>query len=280
MVLWYTHIQPTRIYVPRESLRINKSSTKAEMDTYERNRRQAARPPLWGSWPVPRKMPAIPLWVLPGLDRPWWDVSEVFDLARRLKTGGPTWQRDLEAFAEAPFYWDLPGWVFMLWVDGHTSQNLIAEQSQWKAYNYRIVRTSDERYHFIPYWTTCKVYRFIPGWLDESVKPSILHDNRELPLTIYGAPDDMIASCTSSMNTSSLIVKILQPWKIRKGKESRLDGTGCSLSLTMARICPTCAMRLSSTLMTCGTTSRRSASDHEKEPREKELARLKKLRGC
>ncbi|KAL8930430.1 MAG: hypothetical protein Q9208_000614 [Pyrenodesmia sp. 3 TL-2023] len=103
---------------------------------------------------------------------------------------GRTWQQDLEALAEAPFYWDLPGWVFMLWVDGHTNQNLIAEQSRWKAYNCRIIRTSDERYHFIPYWTTCKVYRFIPGWLDESVKPSILHDNRELPLTIYGAPDD------------------------------------------------------------------------------------------
>lgn len=190
VMLWYTHIQPTRIYVPRESLRINKASTKAEMDTYERNRRQAARPPHWGSWPVPRRMPAIPLWVLPGLDRSWWDVSGVFDLARRLRTGGPTWQEDLEAFAEAPFYWDLPGWVFMLWVDGHTNQNLIAEQSRWKAYNCRIIRTSDERYHFIPYWTTCKVYRFIPGWLDESVKPSILHDNRELPLTIYGASDD------------------------------------------------------------------------------------------
>lgn len=189
-MLWYTHVQPTRIYVPRESLRINKASTKAEMDIHEMDRRKAARPPNWGLWPVPRQMPAIPLWALPGLDRSWWDLSEVFNLARRLRAGGPTWQQDVEAFVEAPFYWDLPGWVFMLWVDGHTNQDVIAQQSEWKAYNCRIIKTSDGKYHFIPYWTTCQVYRFVPGWLDESVKPSVVHDNRELPLTIYGAPGD------------------------------------------------------------------------------------------
>ncbi|KAL8899268.1 MAG: hypothetical protein Q9207_006279 [Kuettlingeria erythrocarpa] len=233
VMLWYTHVQPTRIYVPRESLRINKASTKAEIDIHEQNRRCAARPPHWGLWHVPRQMPAIPLWALPGLDRSWWDRSEVFNLARRLRAGGPTWQQDVEAFMEAPSYWDLPGWVFMLWVDGHTNQDVIARQSEWKAYNCRIIKTSDGEYHFIPYWTTRRIYRFVPGWLDKSVKPSILHDNRELPLTIYGAPDDDDRIMYEFSQSSSLIAETPRLWRIRTGRKSRSGGTGCSTSRAM-----------------------------------------------
>lgn len=188
VMLWYTHIYPTRIRPEKDTLR-RTAQTKAEMDPYKRARREEARPPNWIYWPVPLDL-QIPTWALSALDHSRWDISALFELARRLHTGGPTWQDDLDIFTGATHHWDMPGWVFMLWVDAHTSQDLISRQDRWNAYSCRIIKTKDGKYHFLPYWTTSQIYRFIPGHdVDMGGKNGTRYvGNQEIPIKVFGNP--------------------------------------------------------------------------------------------
>ncbi|KAL8932398.1 MAG: hypothetical protein Q9216_006855 [Gyalolechia sp. 2 TL-2023] len=111
VMLWYTHIHPTRIRFAKDILR-TPLQTKTEMDPYERARKEGARPPNWMYWSVPPDL-RIPSWALPALDRSRGDVSAMFELARRLKVGSPTtttttttttWRDDLDTFTGATYH--------------------------------------------------------------------------------------------------------------------------------------------------------------------------------
>ncbi|KAL8947976.1 MAG: hypothetical protein Q9222_005796 [Ikaeria aurantiellina] len=185
VMLWYTYVYPTKLPATRSTYR----HTKTEMGVYEKLRRRHARPAHWSGWNVPSKL-RIPTWVLPYLDYTRINVYTGFDLARRLRAGGPDWQQDLNILMGATHFWDMPAWLFMLWVDAHTSQQLPRPSTddayRWEAYGCRIVHDLQGQCHMLPYWTTKEVYVFVPGYMDEPNKRYI--SNAELPIQVFGDP--------------------------------------------------------------------------------------------
>lgn len=162
VMLWYTQIYPTRL--PIEMWRNEASPHYTDVPiSYEKSQEQAACPPNWFNWSLPEEL-QIPTWAVQALDLATRDVSSVFDLARRLRKGGPTWQEDFDKFSSAELFWDMPGWIFMLWVDAHTKQTYLREpdddKRQWNAYNCRIIQDGAGGFHFLPYWTSCRYYSF------------------------------------------------------------------------------------------------------------------------
>ncbi|KAL8966747.1 MAG: hypothetical protein Q9183_003228, partial [Haloplaca sp. 2 TL-2023] len=79
----------------------------------------------------------------------------MFELAQRLRNkASTTLQEDLETFTKAEFWWDMPGWLFMLWIDAHTKSNILADSSSTRAYGCRVIRDRQGIHHFLPYWTS------------------------------------------------------------------------------------------------------------------------------
>ncbi|KAL9581496.1 MAG: hypothetical protein Q9212_003864 [Teloschistes hypoglaucus] len=160
VMLWYTHIYPIgrSIYTRRREV----SSHRTEIAVSPgKTQQRAAYPPNL----LPNNMPEeirIPTWTLEALDHATLDVSSMFDLARRLRKGGETWHEDVDTFRSAELFWDIPGWLFMLWVDAHAEQNYLGEPDDEKrkgnAYNCRIIRVAANEFHFLPYWTSCRRY--------------------------------------------------------------------------------------------------------------------------
>lgn len=227
VMLWYTHVHSTRLrrYVT-SSLR-HHTQTRDEMDIYEQIRQREARPPNWRGWEPPANL-QIPIWVPPALDYIRSDMTKSFSLAQRLRQGGPTWHKDLDEFAGAEYFWDMPGWVFMLWIDAHTNQDLIANGSEWKAYSCRVIQTAEKEYHFIPYWTTCQIYKFIPGHQDESVKGYHYIPNDEIPFKAFGDPavDERFIGEFSHSNSEDAAVprkqQLLVGWERTKDEKRKL----------------------------------------------------------
>lgn len=161
VMLWYTQIYPIRRPIPPPwQSKVWSHRTEIPV-SHEKMQEKAAYPPNWIRWDVPNEL-RIPTWALEALDLATRDVSSMFDLARRLREGGPTWQEDVDTFRSAELFCDIPGWLFMLWVDAHTEENYLCEPNDekrfWNAYNCRIIRVGAKKFHFLPYWTSCRHY--------------------------------------------------------------------------------------------------------------------------
>ncbi|KAL8691077.1 MAG: hypothetical protein Q9218_003620 [Villophora microphyllina] len=183
VLLWFSEIHPKRI--PAESFKIrNPIEVKQSVGIHEVIRRQHARPPNWESWNIPNGF-KIPMWALHGLDHSAEHVHQVFELAqrlrnRRLSDSGPNWDQDLKRFQEARRFWDMPGWLFMLWVDAHTKQDLKMQKSENNSYGCRLIEDIGGTVHFMPFWTSCDIYRYVPG--DESGRTL----SKKLPIQVFG----------------------------------------------------------------------------------------------
>ncbi|KAL8872522.1 MAG: hypothetical protein Q9174_001866 [Haloplaca sp. 1 TL-2023] len=159
VMLWYTHIHPTKDrpaagQLPA-GLPVDQMDEKAPLD-YEQYRRRNLRPIHWYEWIVPDEL-RVPAWVLTGLDKSRKDVNAVFQLAGRLHDTKKkaSLQEDVETFTQAEFYWDMPGWLFMLWLDAHTNQKILANPSDARSYGCRVIRDKEGQqgqYHFLPFW--------------------------------------------------------------------------------------------------------------------------------
>ncbi|KAL9585670.1 MAG: hypothetical protein Q9203_004156 [Teloschistes exilis] len=199
VMLWYTQIYPVRRRIP-PPWRSEVLSHRTEIPiSHEKTQERAAYPPNWLPYDMPDDL-RIPTGALEALDRAIQNVSSVFDLARRLRKGGQKWEEDVETFRSAERLWDIPGWLFMLWVDAHKKQNFLGEpddeQCKWNAYNCRVIRIGAKKFHLIPYWTSCRHYCF--G--EEDISKCIIdidedrsHSNpvEKYQLEIFGDPGHM-----------------------------------------------------------------------------------------
>ena len=157
VMLWYTHIYPTQTATGSGELPIGLRLDKDPPGS-EQLRRRDLRPEHWSAWTVPDDL-RIPAWVLPGLDNARRNVYEIFQLAQRLRNkASSTLHEDVETFTKAEFWWDMPGWLFMLWVDAHTKGNILADSSSMRAYGCRVIRDKQGMHHFLPYWTSQLIY--------------------------------------------------------------------------------------------------------------------------
>lgn len=168
VMLWYTQIYPNRQLMEKWRSEVSPHSTEVPIPrgkVYQ----MAACPPNWLPCPMPETL-MIPTWAVAALDEATRDVSSMFDLARRLRKGGPTLEIDVDTFCSAELFWNMPGWIFMLWVDAHAKQNHLDEPDEgkrkWKAYSCRVIQDKARKFHFLPYWTSCRLYSS-GGWESE-----------------------------------------------------------------------------------------------------------------
>ncbi|KAI4123509.1 MAG: hypothetical protein LQ338_005233 [Usnochroma carphineum] len=201
IMLWFTHVHPTKVRRVYRDLLRNTPRTKDEMDAWEKMRLQKTRPRNWYGFANTDLRAAST-----GSLTIKHNNSVRDGLA--VEARGPTWQKDLDDLVGAELLWDMPGWVFMLWVDAHTNQDLLAKCSEYKSYSCRVVQTANKDYHFIPYWTTCQVYKCIPDRRDESVEAGRNIPNDQIPLKIHGdlAIDDRFIAQFSYIDPEDVVV--------------------------------------------------------------------------
>ncbi|KAL8851540.1 MAG: hypothetical protein Q9221_003560 [Calogaya cf. arnoldii] len=159
VMLWYSHVNPNRPKSlvqgpPKEPGLVDEKPHPRELFQMS----HACAPGFYCH--TISELLTIPIWVLPALNTGKTNVHVLFDTAKQLfESSGPEWQETFAKVAKAELYWDIPQWVFMLWVDAYTDQALLARDlhtkkiTKWKSYSCRIIQDADGSFSFIPYWT-------------------------------------------------------------------------------------------------------------------------------
>ncbi|KAL8649690.1 MAG: hypothetical protein Q9226_005473 [Calogaya cf. arnoldii] len=158
VMLWYSHINPKR---PGPSVHsVTPLGTRSQQENiHDIARKAKACPPGWYYQTIPEEF-TLPNWVLHALHQAENGVHLMFNVALALcKSKGVEWQELYKKVSETQRYWDMPQWMFMLLVDAHTDEALLAQDvsrkfSNWNSYNCRIIQDSTGDFSFIPYWTT------------------------------------------------------------------------------------------------------------------------------
>lgn len=92
IMLWFTHVHPTKVRRVYRDLLRNTPRTKDEMDAWEKMRLQKTRPRNWYGWEPPADL-QIPICVLPALDLSQSSITTAFEMAWRLRRGGQRGKR-------------------------------------------------------------------------------------------------------------------------------------------------------------------------------------------
>ncbi|KAL8756367.1 MAG: hypothetical protein Q9199_002979 [Rusavskia elegans] len=198
VMLWYSHIHPTRHVHP------NASSGTKNLHIHEIARRSQACPRGWYYQSIPEVL-TVPKWVLRALHVAETNVHNLFSTALLLfKSRGVEWQDTFNKVAKAERYWDMPQWIFMLWVDAHSDHSILAQDHltkgpRWKSYSCRVIQAADGSFSFIPYWTADCLRLKHDGTDDPLRNISPLHGRTPSGMCVFGDPgtDDysIVTSC-------------------------------------------------------------------------------------
>ncbi|KAL8814971.1 MAG: hypothetical protein Q9223_005849 [Gallowayella weberi] len=186
-MLWYSHIHPKRVKLPNDT-----ESSPEKDDRYIQeimHNSQACPPDFNVEWILDDL--TIPIWVLHGLDIAETKIQDMFAYASILSLSeGPRWQEVFQTVAAIELYWDMPEWMFMLWIDAHTDQQSLAEKMEWKSsFGCRVIPDADGRIQLIPFWMIVSK-RLERGEIDR--KPSIYQypvHKRPPKLCVFGNPE-------------------------------------------------------------------------------------------
>ncbi|KAL8765197.1 MAG: hypothetical protein Q9209_007658 [Squamulea sp. 1 TL-2023] len=146
VMLWYSQIDPIRIgahVASRSSKRLHRHLVSPST---------AASSPQWPLSNIPDEL-KIPIWVLHGLNQAETNLPHMFSLALALYSKDEEWQWWFHVLRDAELSWDMPKWLFMLWVDAHTDQRLQEIGVVIKRYSCRVIQDCQGQIHFIPFWT-------------------------------------------------------------------------------------------------------------------------------
>ncbi|KAL8804209.1 MAG: hypothetical protein Q9200_005911 [Gallowayella weberi] len=187
VMLWYSHIHPKRVKLPNDT-----ESSPEKDDRYIQeimHNSQACPPDFNVEWILDDL--TIPIWVLHGLDIAETKIQDMFAYASILSLSeGPRWQEVFQTVAAIELYWDMPEWMFMLWIDAHTDQQSLAEKMEWKSsFGCRVIPDADGRIQLIPFWMIVSK-RLERGEIDR--KPSIYQypvHKRPPKLCVFGNPE-------------------------------------------------------------------------------------------
>ncbi|KAI4254810.1 MAG: hypothetical protein L6R42_007036 [Xanthoria sp. 1 TBL-2021] len=158
VMLWYSHINPKRSEPSMQSRTLPGTKVLPRtLHVHDLIRKHQACPPGWYYQTIPDAL-TIPNWVVHALHVAETEVHLLFSTAKTLKSEGSNWQKTFDRVAKAERYWDMPQWLFMLWVDAHEDETLLAQNLRGKvpklnSYSCRIIQDADGNFSFIPYWT-------------------------------------------------------------------------------------------------------------------------------
>lgn len=175
VMLWYSHINPKRPEPQSRTLPGTKSLPRT-LHVQDLVRKHEACPPGWYYQTIPDAL-TLPNWVVHALHVAETEVHSLFSAAIIL---------------------------FMLWVDAHEDEALLAQNlrrkvPKWNSYSCRIIQDTDGKFSFIPYWTADRLRLKCDGTDDRLLHISPLHGRAPSGMCVFGDPgtDDysIVTSC-------------------------------------------------------------------------------------
>ncbi|KAL8687274.1 MAG: hypothetical protein Q9224_005200, partial [Gallowayella concinna] len=206
VMLWYSHIHPKRVRLPKDP---NLSLEEENRYRQEIKHKSQACPLDFNCECIPDEL-TIPTWVLHGLDIAETNIQDMFaDAFFLFLSQGSDWREAFQTVAAIELFWDMPEWIFMLWIDAHTEQQLRAEKVQWKSsFGCRVIQNADGRIQLIPFWMIdcLRLSRKAPD-RKSSIYPSPRH-TRSLKYCVFGNPESedrcILTACRDNFEDASM----------------------------------------------------------------------------